>query len=302
MEETLDQIGKRSLKQLTLPASHDAAMYLTGFPQSLGRTQNLSIYGQLNEGIRYFDLRPAWREGEIFMHHDFIMGPKLDVVLGDVQRFMSENHCELVILKFSHYDAIDDAHYSTMVQQIQTKLAPWLWTTPVTNQRLADIALKTYLRSHGTVLILCDGSQPLAHPMPGIWIYRDWDSRNPAPGDLRVYDQYANTTSYGEMKSDQFKKFELYNGRCKSKPDVPCDLFLLSWTLTPTTNVPAYAKEPNQRLANDINELKIPNEFGCVVNLLYADCVETAKLTEIAIQLNKQRNEQSRGVSPRSSN
>jgi len=45
------------LKQLALPASHDSGMYLGGLA-TLGKTQDLSIYGQLADGIRYFDLRP----------------------------------------------------------------------------------------------------------------------------------------------------------------------------------------------------------------------------------------------------
>ncbi len=293
MEDHLATIGDRSLKQLTLPASHDSAMYLTGFPQSLGRTQNLSIYGQLAEGIRWFDLRPQWRDGRIVMHHDFIAGPSLAEVLSDVRRFMSEGHRELVILKFSHDDRFDSSHYAATINQIKDQLSPWLFTSQRANQRLSEIPLRDYLQSHGTVLVVCDGGFPVAQPTPGIWIYRDWDSGDPAVGDLRVYDQYSNSISYPAMKADQFAKFAGYDGRCK-RADVPCDLFLLSWTLTPPTDVPGYAKEPNQRMASDLANMQIPNRFGCVVNLLYADCVETADVTDVAIRLNKQ----SRGVSP----
>ena len=62
--------------------------------------------------------------------------------------------------------------------------------------------------------------------------------------------------------------------------------FLLSWTLTPTTNVPAFAATINPQLATDLAGLKIPNSFGCRINLLYADCIETANATDVAIQLN----------------
>ena len=297
MEDRLGTLGDRSLKQLVLPASHDAAMYLTSFPQSLGRTQNLSIYGQLHEGVRYFDLRPAWRDGTICMHHDFILGPTLAQVLDDVRRYMSNGHRELVILKFSHYDKINAEHYNTAVGQIESELGPWLYKSR-SAQRLADIPLRDYLSAHGTVLVFFEGSFPARYSAPGIWVYRDWDNSDPAIGDLRVYDQYSNVTSYPVMKSDQFAKFDRYDGKCKIRPDVPCDLFLLSWTLTPPTNVPTYAKEPNEHLADDMATLKIPNRFGCMVNLLYADCVETAHLTDAAIRLNESLY-QSRGVPPR---
>ena len=109
MQDRLDLLGSRSLKNLTLPASHDSAMYLTSFPQSLARTQNLSIYNQLAQGVRYFDLRPRWKASanRIVIFHGPIDGPDLSTVLDDVHRFMNQGHRELVILKFSHYDGFD---------------------------------------------------------------------------------------------------------------------------------------------------------------------------------------------------
>ena len=72
-----------------------------------------------------------------------------------------------------------------------------------------------------------------------------------------------------------------------ARRDVPCDLFLLSWTLTPPVNVRAFAAEPNRNLEAALRELKIPNRFGCVVNLLYADYVDSARVTDVAIQQNQ---------------
>jgi len=287
MEESLDRFGDRPVKQLVLPASHDSAMYLTSFPQLLGRTQNLSIYAQLTDGIRYFDLRPRWKSSSHFvLSHGPIDGPDLSTVLNDVRRYMNQGHRELVILKFSHYDRFDSHQYSEMIRQVSQQLTPWLFTARPEAVRLADLSLRDYVQPHGSVLIVCDGDYPIANPLPGIWVYRDWDSADPAPGDLRVFDQYSNSTSYPAMKADQFAKFNRYDGRCRARPDLPCDLFLLSWTLTPTTNVPAFAAVINPHLATDLSELKIPNQFGCRINLLYTDCVETAHATDLATELN----------------
>jgi hypothetical protein len=286
MQANLDLIGDRSLKQLTLPASHDAAMYLTGFPQSLGRTQNLSIFDQLNHGVRYFDLRPAFRNGEIVMHHDMILGPRLATVLDDVARYMT-GHRELVILKFSHYDQLNETRYAGMATQIATKLHRWLWQVR-SGKRLADIPLREFLRTNGSVLVVCEGNDPIHKPVPGIWVYRDWEDRDAAAGDLRVFDQYANSMSYPTMKADQFKKFADFNGRCKHA-DVPCDLFLLSWTLTPPTGVPGFAKDVNPHLPVDLKTLTIPNTSGQIPNLLYVDCVELGGVTDAAIELNLNR-------------
>ena len=51
-------------------------------------------------------------------------------------------------------------------------------------------------------------------------------------------------------------------------------MFLLSWTLTPATDVKGYSVLPNSKLKGDIAEMKVPNRFGRVPNLLYMDYVE----------------------------
>jgi hypothetical protein len=287
MQDHLDSLGDRPLKRLVLPASHDSAMYQSGFPESLARTQDLTIYGQLSYGIRYFDLRPQWDDGKLFLHHGPVRGPRLAEVLDDVRQFASEGHRELVILKFSHYQAFHGEAYLSMAKQIKASLDPWLYTSLPRGRRLADITLAEYVERGCAVLVLCDGNEPRDHRREGIWVYRDWDSRDPEQGDLRVYDQYSNTMSYSSMKTDQFDKFHRYDGKCKYRREVPCDLFLLSWTLTPPTNVRGFSAEANRNLEAAIKELEIPNRSGCVANLLYTDYVDSARVTDVAIELNR---------------
>ncbi len=68
---------------------------------------------------------------------------------------------------------------------------------------------------------------------------------------------------------------------------LPCDLFLLSWTLTPATGVRAYSELPNRKLADDIKVLNYPNRQGCIPNLLYADYVDSAYLLDVALKMNE---------------
>ena len=54
------------VSQLSIPGTHDAG---TGKGTSLfnaGQTQDFDLTNQLNIGIRFFDLRPAWRHVEVF--------------------------------------------------------------------------------------------------------------------------------------------------------------------------------------------------------------------------------------------
>jgi hypothetical protein len=287
MEDHLNVWGNRPLKRWVLPASHDSAMYESGWTKSLAQTQDLSVYQQLKYGIRYFDLRPQSSGDEICVHHGPILGPKVADVLDDVRRFCREPHRELIILKFSRYEAVSDKAYRRMVEDITARLDSWLYKSLPQGKRLAEIPLRDLLNERSVVWIVCDGGYPLVNRTPGVWVYRDWSAADPERSDLRVYDRYADSTDYKQMKADQFGKFARYDGKCKRRPDLPCDLFLLSWTLTPATGVRAYSELPNRKLVDDIKELKCPNRFGCVPNLLYVDYVESAHLLDVALKMNE---------------
>ena len=86
------------------------------------------------------------------------------------------------------------------------------------------------------------------------------------------------------MKKNQFGKFNDFNGFCENKV-TPCDLFLLSWTLTFPTAIWSFAQEPDRLLGNDIRELTIPNQYGQIVNMLYVDYVEYARPADVALYL-----------------
>lgn len=133
------------------------------------------------------------------------------------------------------------------------------------------------------ILVVCSGDYTVHNPASGIWVYRDWDSDNASPGGLRVFDWYADTKDYDTMKAKQLERFDNYKGYCQQDPNLPCDLFLLSWTLTPATDVLGHCKDANRNLGAVMAQLTVPNRFGCVPNLLYVDYVELARVTDVAL-------------------
>jgi|GEM_PF-640558 len=285
MHDNLNTLGNKNLKQLILPAAHDAAMYPGKLPDALGKTQDLNIYEQLSYGIRYFDLRPGWNGSQLYIYHGDIRGPELSKVLEDIHSFMKEGHQELVILKFSHYKKFDEKIYKKLINRICDSLGDWLFTSS-SGQRLSNIPLNNFINGTGSVLVVCDKEYPEKINTKGIWPYRDWETKDPQPNDLRVYDQYTNTPSYDKMKSDQIKKNNEYNKKLKTKPNQPCDLFLLSWTLTFWPVWP-YARTANRNLAMELATLSIPNNHGAIPNLIYVDYVQYARVTDCVIALNR---------------
>jgi hypothetical protein len=293
MQNRLATLGRRSLGELVLPASHDAAMY-PGPPFSeFAQTQSLSIYGQLCYGIRYFDLRPRWTGRKFVFYHGPSDGPDVSVVLREIRRFALEHHSELVILKFSHFDRIDNEKYAKLVKQIEASLGTWLVKTLPPGKRLVDVTLGEYVVDGPALLVVVDRDYAVHVKEPGFWVYRDWNWTTPEKGDLRVFDQYSNTTSLDSMRKGQLGKFKKFTGRMARDASLRCDLFLLSWTLTPITFVFRFSVQANRRLGSDIRlgqtRPAIPNWRGHIMNLLYADYVEFARLTDVALFHNGER-------------
>lgn len=287
MQHNMNVLDDKTLPQLTTGASHDAGMYEHGALATFGKTQNLNLYQQLRNGIRYFDLRPKWSGSALYVHHGGVSGPLVSQIINDVERFMLEGHRELVVLKFSHYEKFTAEAYEALVVTLQEKLRDWLYREPLQGRRLSDIPMREFLAESGVVLAVCDDDYPIRFPAAGIWVYRDYNAERPQLGDLRVYDKYSNALSYETMKTGQLEQFENYNGFCAApNGDVPCDQFLLSWTLTPPTAVWQVSKEANRHLGEAMAAIDRQNEHGQVINYLYVDYVEYSRATDVAMFMN----------------
>jgi hypothetical protein len=123
MSYNLSQLADRQLHKICLPGSHDAGSWYMGYSSGFGTesntiTQTKSILGQLELGVRWFDIRPAltsqgtgespgeWSCGHFTATNDWLgwqgaNGQLIRDVVGDVNRFTDENP-ELVVIDVSH--------------------------------------------------------------------------------------------------------------------------------------------------------------------------------------------------------
>jgi hypothetical protein len=322
MGQNLDALGPRPLNSVAMPGSHDAGMYLGGLDFAiLGKTQDLSLYGQLLDGIRYFDLRPYFDEDDdyLYIHHGGIKGPKLDDALGQVQRFLNASPTpkELIILKFSHYENFGEpvnagnAMFVRMVNEIEETLGRWLYDVAIPpGDRLATYPLGHFIENGGRVLVVCD--QVPSQCLPGVYSYRDWYANNPEDGDLTVFDCYSETSNLDTMMNStepntaipdgipgfprgQIPKFQGpgvdgstnrydgFTGQCYAQPSIPCDMFLLSWTLTSPVGAAVwlFAEDADANLVDNIPS-DSGNKYGRMVNVIYVDYVEYARAVDLA--------------------
>jgi hypothetical protein len=304
MADRLPVIGHNTLKEISMPGSHNAAMYDPTddgnplFPSG-DRDQNLNVYEQLGQGVRFFDLRPKWTKGDIYIYHGNTVGPLLTSVLSDVQRFMNEGNRELVILTLTHYDGFDnDTQYQLLADKIQSYLGRWTFKRPPNDaRRLADIPISEYLASTGCVLPVSSGDYFYNHRTAGIYVYRTADSADPAKGDLVVYDSYSDSDSYDYMKNDQIAKFNNFNGKCNDGV-TPCDLFLLSWTLTGSGSAFNRAMEADSHLGEAMTEVQNPNSHGYCLNITYLDFSQAARPVDVCLSLYESKRQPSTGHAP----
>lgn len=301
MGDMLSSIGGKDLGHIVFPGSHDAGMYCDG-AGAPGKTQDQSIYDQLQGGVRYFDLRVKNGDPQRIYHGlATVTCDTVSRVMGDVRRFMDEGHKEVVVLKFSHFlnfgACRETNEYNRLRATIADNLGSYQYKEPI---HPARVALSEIVGNGGKVVVVVDGdwAAPECNQVQsGFYVYKDWCSGstpcdstgNPAQGQFTVFDWYSNTSSYDAMKSDQLYKFSIFDGKMKTDPSVKCDLFLLSWTLTPPiTTIPSpveyYSVPANRNLGEAMNSVKA-NGYGFIPNVLYVDYYERARVTDTAIAM-----------------
>ncbi len=299
----LPQIGSKTLGEVVFPATHDAGMWASGtLPES--RTQDASIFYQLMGGIRYFDLRPKYDSDDdaYYTYHGPSTGESITDVLADVANFMANQQSnELVILKFSHFknfgdDSKSNSTYTTFISQVKNALNGYLLGVDHST-KLGTLTMNQMVGHSGKVIVVCSDNYPLHNSTSGIYVYRDGDltcnqearTNDPRQGNLVVWDCYSNSTSSSEMEADQLAEFAAYNGYCSGAyTTTPCDMFLLSWTLTPWLNsVWDDSINPARDLGPSLNSLQA-NEYGKIPNLLYVNYFEYTRAPDIAILMNQQ--------------
>ncbi|XP_034941497.1 PI-PLC X domain-containing protein 1-like [Chelonus insularis] len=106
MSKRRNTIGRKSLRRIILPGTHDSGAYgeepQPSVEQRYTETQDRDIFDQLISGARYLDIRPAWYDGEYWVNHGTYKMQLLDNVIYDVKEFM-ENTEEIVILGFKQF-------------------------------------------------------------------------------------------------------------------------------------------------------------------------------------------------------
>ncbi|MGF1739994.1 hypothetical protein L4C34_02720 [Vibrio profundum] len=235
MSDNWALVGNKTLSQLCIPGSHDTGTYVKTHRSATGsdrrtQTQRLNIQQQLENGVRFFDLRPALYEGGFYTHHSSdipvlgrqgAIGAKLSDVFSQIRQFYSNqaNHKELSILDFGHFldwesgDGLSNDQKAAFVEQVQQELSDLL----IGDVQSFNNTPLDGLVSNGQVIALFPNDCPNLDASKGTH----------RANVLNIQGSYSNTNELGDMVRDQKDKMVGYPHQGGRNI-----IFELYWTLT----------------------------------------------------------------------
>ena len=285
MQQNLPAIGCQPLSRLCLPASHNAGMSKLNGKTALATNENtlghdVDILGQLQQGFRYFDIRPVIAGGTFATGHysnvgpgsigidipdadvdlpDFISKPIDDILDGSFQGgngqsiasiiqqmndFLSKNR-ELVIINLSHTMDTDNKYARLSPAQLNDLFNQLLglknrFIAPKGVTDLTTLPLSDFIANGPAVLIILDNAQAGEDMKPGDFASKGFYTNANFP----VFNSFADTDNVDTMSKDQLTKMG---------NEAPKDgMFLLSWTLTTPLDIRAASTRAHARLFGDV--------------------------------------------------
>ncbi|MGB0521833.1 MAG: hypothetical protein ACPGJS_02675 [Flammeovirgaceae bacterium] len=252
MTSNWDLIASRKLSQVCLPTSHDSGTFIHTLGTVFGtervtKTQSYDFGNQIAQGVRSFDIRPAWVDTGIIQgwytaHSSKLpvigvqgaVGANLATAFTQMSTFFSDasNNKELLILNLSHFidwntgKMLSKAQMATLFDLIRKHIGHLLVKANDDQLNLAGETMESLL-AKGNIIVLIDDDYPLD---AGASKFGFWTNKN-----LPINGSYANTNNVNQMIQDQRAKMEEYQ-----HSDQQDFLMSISWQLTlqGTQNVP----------------------------------------------------------------
>ena len=307
MHNNLDVLGRRSLRHLCIPGAHDAGMSLVTSGTALASycntvTQYRTVLGQLEYGVRYFDIRPVISHGQFYTGH-YSQGPaplgwqgtngqSLDSIIADVNAYTAKNQ-ELIVLHLTHdlntdvgrsYRPFTQNEWDRLLFELR-RLNHRFEARDPANVDLTTLRLDDFIGSEAAVVIVAkpDGPNITMGSLrtEGVYTLRNFP----------IFNEYSATSELRPMMSDQLTKLQA------QRPNPDAGYFLLSWTLTQTPEQAALCTfgvadaivtmgdRANRYLNGSLMDVEVCNRWT-YPNVLYIDSVRSSEITSVAMAVN----------------
>lgn len=176
-----DHIKTLKIKNVVLPGTHDSntdsrcwsAWYIPllihcDWVQAMLRCQDHSPRIQLEDGIRYFDLRYEWRgSGDDIMSFNLVIyhGDKCSTDNGQIQKaitwvkeFAESHPKEIVILDLSHWKYMNEARHRAaakyIVEQLGKYMVPWNIDPNAINFGSPEVTVQDLWKAEKNVIVI----------------------------------------------------------------------------------------------------------------------------------------------------
>jgi hypothetical protein len=305
MQVNLGDIGNLSLRQLSMPGSHDAGMSKrtggTGLTNDCNTlTQTTGIAGQLAAGARYFDIRPVITGGSFATGHytggaDVLgsfqgaNGQWISEIISEVNAFTANNK-ELIVINLSHtlntdvgtssYRAFNQEEWNRLFTQLQG-LNNLLVASSLpsgfsaSSGDLSTLKLNQFISGRAAVVLVAEGSVDLGSWYgKGIFNYGQYGN---------LYNSYSDSSNYQTVRDDQINKLTNNHGT----------LHLLSWTATQNSTQAALCTKSIVTMANELNPILYTDLINAVSptrnivpNVLYVDAMSNSDIVGLAMAYN----------------
>jgi hypothetical protein len=183
MQSTLSSIGSKSLREISMPASHDSGMNEVTHHRWGGRahntvTQSKDTFQQLIGGARIFDIRPVHLGGTFYCGHFSQLGSlmvggtgrKIENIVKDINSFNSQHPGELIIIDISHqmntdkkFRDLTPALWENLFHELVKIEALWFPPTSDLPDDLSTLPLSSFIApgSKSSVLVRLPNGAPL---------------------------------------------------------------------------------------------------------------------------------------------
>ncbi|KAJ7378205.1 PI-PLC X domain-containing protein 2 [Desmophyllum pertusum] len=290
------------LKDLVMPGSHNAGTSFldknmeigpsaSSTIQNLGRccgccgcfksvvhnwsvTHSLTIYDQLLSGIRYLDLRVAYRaeDNEMYMIHA-LYGRTIQQVLEEVNRFVAEYPKEIVILDFKFYN-MDTASHKTLADMLIAKFGKILRAPGEDGPK---VTLQEMWGKAETIIVIYNNTD-VVNTHPSFWSTQFISAPWPNTADVNVMLDFLNRHS-AERASASDDAFHAPQALLTPQPTtVICNIC--------STLKDVLARPCNRRVTAWLKTLIETKSHKHKFNIIMADFVEIEEFIPTVVSLN----------------
>ncbi len=262
------------------------------------RNQSRTVGEQLNDGIRYLDLRFVKDPDDqiTYIHHS-LLGPNLETVIGQINDFVSApgHEKEIIILHLSHIYPGDDAYYAWLANTFFASFGPLMIPPTDAEKTLGELWAAS---DHRRVVIIAEGmGDLLGVPEPNRSYF--WETvYSIDPCAYNLDELYDSLTGFLELRTVYTGTFVIQGIFAFDVPQVEAGI---ACRLTPL----APGCEGVPQSVEDLAEIATPQvtkwidllDAGCAfqahrnLNVVMVDFYEKTSggrpgVVEIAIQLN----------------